>query len=50
MRPGARRHHDDAGGEEDRLLDVVDDEQDGLPLALPDARVTKPGPLPEGID
>ena len=33
---GARRHHDDAVAEEDRLLDVVGDEQHGLALPLPD--------------
>ena len=33
----ARAHDDDAAAEEDRLLDVVGDEQHGLALALPDA-------------
>ena len=34
---GPRAHDDDAAAEEDRLLDVVGDEQHGLLLALPDA-------------
>src|SRR5262249_31590893 len=34
---GTRGHHKYARGEEDRLLDVVGDEQHGLALAFPDA-------------
>src|SRR3954469_9436767 len=34
---GTRAHDDDAATEEDGLLDVVGDEQNGLLLALPDA-------------
>ena len=34
---GPRRHHDDARGHEDRLLDVVGDEQHRLLAPLPDA-------------
>src|SRR5688500_9592354 len=36
--PGARRHHRDAVGKENRLVDVVRDEQDGLAIGLPDAQ------------
>src|SRR4029077_13568766 len=35
---GVERHHDDAVGEEDRLLDRVGDEEDGEAGALPQAQ------------
>ena len=36
MRPGTRRHHADAVGQQDRLVDVVGDEQHGGAERLPD--------------
>ena len=33
--PGPRRHHDNAAGDEDRLLDVMRDKEHGLALRLP---------------
>jgi hypothetical protein len=42
MRPRARRHHDDAIGELDRLVDVVRDEEYRFLLTLPDSDELSP--------